>query len=114
MRFLLPVLLFSISFLQAQDESILADFSKKWTNATAYTLEIAELMPEEHYDFKPTAEVRSFREQLMHTMQNVIWLSSTYLGDQKFDGDLKNMELSKAEVIELYKKASRQNDTRYQ
>ena len=106
MRYLVSFLFLTTSFLQAQDMAYLTDFQSKWKNAMEYTLEIAEMMPEEHYDFKPTPEIRSFREQLHHVMQNITWLSSSYLGDQPFEKDLKKMDLSKTEIIDLLKEVS--------
>lgn len=106
MRGLLPLLLLFTWSAKGQDAAYLADFRTKWNNATAYTIEIAALMPEEHYDYKPTPEIRSFREQLHHSMENVVWLCTSYLGVKPFEEDLKNMELSKAEVLELYQKVA--------
>ena len=106
MKYFLLFFLLASFHLSGQEDTYLNDFQSKWTNATAYTIEIAELMPEEHYDFRPTPEIRSFREQLHHTMQNVIWLCTNYLGDEPFKEDLKNMELKKDELIVLLKKVS--------
>lgn len=36
-------------------------------------------MPEDLYDFKPTADVMSFKEQLLHIAKNMQWLSTSYL-----------------------------------
>ena len=96
--------LFGIS-LYAQ-EAYLTEFQEKWRNATEYTLEIAELMPEEKYDYQPMEGVRTFREQLMHMMGNMVWLSSSYLSDQKFTQDLKKKDYTKAEIIQLLRDAT--------
>ena len=40
---------------------------KAWDNMTAMVVETAKAMPSEHYAFKPTAELRSFAEQIGHT-----------------------------------------------
>jgi hypothetical protein len=37
-----------------------------------YTLELAASLPEEWYDFKPTEEQMSFRQQLIHSMKNML------------------------------------------
>lgn len=34
-------------------DSLVAQLSRKWANAKVYALKMAELMPEEYYDFKP-------------------------------------------------------------
>lgn len=60
-------------------DSLLTQLSRKWANAKTYTLKIADLMPAEFYDFKPTPEEMSFKEQLLHTAQNMQSLSASYL-----------------------------------
>ncbi|MEZ5427961.1 MAG: DinB family protein [Pyrinomonadaceae bacterium] len=42
------------------------EFSKMWQRHKRYTLDLAEAMPEEYFNFKPTSEVRSFAEILLH------------------------------------------------
>jgi uncharacterized damage-inducible protein DinB len=71
------------SLAQAKD-SLLAQLERKWANAKNYTLKIAEMMPEEYYEFRPVPEEMSFREQLLHVAKNMTWLSASYLfSDQK-------------------------------
>lgn len=80
-RFLLVLMLCSFSFTtfaQAND-SLLSQLARKWVNSKAYTLRMAELMPEEFYNFKPVADEMSFKQQLIHIAQNINWLSSSYL-----------------------------------
>jgi uncharacterized damage-inducible protein DinB len=54
-----------------------------------YTLQLAAQMPEEASEYKPTPEVMSFKEQLLHIAGNMQWLSSSFLfvekGTIKFD-----------------------------
>ncbi len=99
------IILAAAGSLFAQD-LLLENYIQKWNNAAAYTIEMAEAMPEEKYDFRPVEGVRSFREQLLHMMQNMVWLSSTYLGHGKFEADLKSKEYSKAGMIRLLKDAT--------
>lgn len=80
-----------------------SNFLKKWKNAAEYTIECAESMPEDKYDYKPTEEAMSFREQLLHMMRNMMWLSSDYLGGEKYDKALKDVQPSKAEMITMLK-----------
>lgn len=43
------------------------DFIKKhWQSVFKYYMEAAEMMPEEHFGFKPTKEIFSYAEQLLH------------------------------------------------
>lgn len=62
-----------------QKDSLTSQLETKWANAKIYTLKMAELMPEEFYDYKPTPDVMSFKEQLLHIAQNIQWLSTSYL-----------------------------------
>ena len=64
---------------QNSNDSLVAQLSRKWTNAKVYALKMAELMPEEYYDFKPVPEEMSFNQQLLHIADNMEWLSSSYL-----------------------------------
>ncbi len=62
----LIVILFttSISFsakAQTSDQMI-----RDWERAKAYTKEYLDVMPEEGYAFKPTPEMRSFADEMMH------------------------------------------------
>ncbi len=83
--------------------SYLAECQQKLKNSAEYTLEVAELMPEAHYDYKPTAEEMGFKEQLLHLIGNVNWLTSDYLGGKKLDKDLKKKDYTKTEVINILK-----------
>jgi len=83
----------------------LKEFQQKWNNSRDYTIEMAELMPEEKYDFQPTQEVRTFKEQLLHIMSNMVWLGGSYLGGGNFEKDLKSTDYSKDEIIQLLQEA---------
>ena len=58
---LLFMLLVSVSQAQSIDESV-----KEWERAKAYTKEYLDAMPESGYALKPTPEMRSFAEQMLH------------------------------------------------
>lgn len=107
MRFLIAFAF--LGFCQAavaQQDAFFTEYLKKWQNSAQYTIELAESMPADKYDFKPSDDVRSFREQVVHTMNNMVWLSSSYLTDAKFAGDLKRKDLSKEEIIKLLRQAT--------
>lgn len=76
--FLMTCCLFYKGKAQPAD-SLQQQLARKWMNAKAYTLKVAELMPEENYDFKPVSGEMSFKEQLLHIADNIEWLSSNYL-----------------------------------
>ncbi|HEX5023980.1 MAG TPA: DinB family protein [Agriterribacter sp.] len=97
------VLFYCIPFKTAgqQNDSLLVQLARKWSNAKAYTLKMAELMPEPDYDFRPTPEEMSFREQLLHIAQNIQWLSTSYLLADKKAPAIDTTLKSKATVIQI-------------
>lgn len=94
--FILPASLFAQT-----NDSLLSQLARKWNNAKEYTLQTAEMMPEEFYDFKPMPEERSFKEQLLHTAQNIQWLSSTYLFAETKQMAKDTAYKTKAEIIKI-------------
>lgn len=90
-----------ITLIAWSQASYLAEFEQKWANTKAYTLELAESMPESAYDYSPTEEQMSFKKQLLHITSNMVWLTSSYLGGEKLAADLKKEDYSKAEVIQI-------------
>ncbi len=101
MRYSLSILFFCCCALWSSGQEtpdFLSDYMKKWENAEAYTLQVAELMPESSYDFKPTEDQMTFRRQLVHLSNNIAWLSSTYLGAERPEQDLRG------EIVDIYTK----------
>jgi uncharacterized damage-inducible protein DinB len=102
----LTYLIILISSLSAHSQAsdIKDAFLEKWENSKQYLLEIAEVMPEEHYDFKPTERQRSFKEQLFHIKGNIDWLSTSYFTEQEY---VRNKELpeAKEKILSLIRKA---------
>ena len=43
-----------------------------WERAKAYTKEYLDAMPEEGINFKPTQDIRSLAEQMLHMSQGTI------------------------------------------
>ncbi len=84
-----------------QNDSLLSQLSRKWLNAKAYTLKMAELMPEEYYDFKPVPEEMSFGQQLLHIAQNIRWLTTTFLFVQPGSPVVDSTIKSKAAAIKV-------------
>ena len=87
--------------LQSQDVVIPA-FLEKWENSKSYLVAVAEAMPPEKYDYKPTERQKGFQDQLLHIKSNMDWLGSTYFGGQITDKNSGNTsKLSKEETIKL-------------
>jgi uncharacterized damage-inducible protein DinB len=60
------VLCLIISSQLAMAQVKVADLVKEWERSKAYTKEYLDAMPETGYALKPTPEMRSFAEQLLH------------------------------------------------
>ncbi len=91
-----------------KESDFASSFSQLLTHAKAYTLEVAEAMPEEHYTFKSSDSVRSFGEQMAHIGMSNTFILNTFIKGEKMDYNpfsAKKMEqelgASKAEVIKL-------------
>lgn len=95
------VLLLSNSIF-AQVE-VISTFIEKWDNSKDYLVAVAQAMPEDKYDFKPTEREMSFREQLFHMQDNMNWLSTTHFSEEKYVKKEAIRGLSKAQIIEEIK-----------
>jgi uncharacterized damage-inducible protein DinB len=63
-------------------DSLRAALLKDWERAKAYTKEYLDAMPEDGINFKPTPEIRSFAEQMLHMAAGTIGLSANATGKQ--------------------------------
>ncbi len=77
----LLILIMNTGKAQKIEDVFIQSHITKLTNAKAYTLKVAKLMPEAKYDFKPHADEMNFGRQLVHISQNLCWLSSSYLNE---------------------------------
>ena len=64
-------LLFSVLALTFASSSVFAQFTQsqmvaEWQRAKLYTKSYLDAMPEDGYGFKPTPEIRSFAQQMLH------------------------------------------------
>lgn len=71
-----------------------------WARAAANMIDVADAMPEERYDFKPTPEVRTFQEQLVHVADTVQGFIDTANGT-KGASDSPHTLMTKADIIRL-------------
>lgn len=92
----------SVVFAQSLSSLVLAH-QQKLAEAKLYTLAVAEKMPAEQYGYRPTAEEMSFGEQLLHLGDNLVWLSSNYLGERPIShrSRVEGQDVDKAEVLGL-------------
>jgi len=80
-------------------------FLEKWENSKNYLIAIAEAMPEDQYDFKPTERQMSFKEQLLHIKTNMDWVGTSYFTSKAFERSNQDTPVSKAETIVLLKES---------
>src|ERR1700685_3978894 len=64
-------LLFTVLALTIVSSSVFAQFTQsqlvtEWQRAKKYTKAYLDAMPEDGYGFKPTPEIRSFAQQMLH------------------------------------------------
>lgn len=86
--------------LQSQD-LVIPTFLQKWENSKTYLVEIAEAMPAEKYNFKPTQRQKDFQDQLLHIKGNMDWLCNTYFGEKNTDNKLVTSSTpTKEEIIQ--------------
>lgn len=69
-----------VQFAYAQ--STTNDTIKEWERAKAYTKEYLDAMPERGYPLKPTPEMRSFAEQMLHITDTNYSFGSAVFGQK--------------------------------
>ena len=85
LHILITILVFS-SFstpLLTQQDKFIEDYIERLENSRKYLLLVAEMMPEDKYDFKATPESLSFAENLMHIGFAIDWHSQSLLGGRE-------------------------------
>ncbi len=91
----------AISFASAQDTN--EDIAKEWERAKAYTKEYLDAMPEDKYSLKPTPEMRSFADQVLHLADGnygLIAAATGVKGPSEFGELEKSTDKSKAAVTD--------------
>src|SRR5215204_77925 len=90
------------NFVQAQ--SPISDMAKEWERAKAYTKEYLDTMPEAGYGLKPSPEMRSFAEQMLHLTDANYGFVAGVTGEKSpvgFGESEKATDKSKANVTKL-------------
>jgi uncharacterized damage-inducible protein DinB len=102
---ILLTLCFTVAFgnlVNAQSSS--ADMIKEWERAKAYTKEYLDAMPEAGYALKPTAQMRSFADQMLHITDANYGFAAAASGEKSpvgFGESEKATDKSKANVTKL-------------
>ena len=87
-------------FAQGTSPSVVKELVAGWQRAATDIIDVAEAMPEEKYAYKPTPEVSTFREQLVHLAGATQRFIDTAKGTKSESG---HKAMTKAEVIALLK-----------
>ena len=89
-------------FAQSTSPGMAKELVAAWERAAADIIDVAEAMPEERYDFKPTPEMRTFGDQLVHVAGIVQRFIDTAKGAKSEAGEA-HKTMPKAEVVGLLK-----------
>ncbi len=80
---------------------------RAWNEAYAALIEMAQDFPEAKYDYKPTPEVRSFAEQLLHVTGSPYFFIGVCKGERRGEEDFSREKYkTKADVVAALKKAA--------
>jgi len=88
----------------AKAQSTIDEMVKDWERAKAYTKEYLDAMPETGYALKPTPEMRSFAQQMLHLTDANYAFASAASGEKSPVGlgeSEKSTDQSKANVTKL-------------
>lgn len=96
--FYLFILSFNLALGQGIDSLFIYSAIQRLEHSKNYTLQVADVMPQELYSFKPAHESMSFSQQLHHLAENIGWLSSSYLRNES-NPVLKRMPEGKDDLI---------------
>jgi uncharacterized damage-inducible protein DinB len=104
----LATLLFSVLFLLAitplANAQPIDEMVKEWERAKAYTKEYLDAMTDSGYALKPTPEMRSFAEQMLHVTDANYGFAAAITGEKSpvaFGESEKATDKSKANVTKL-------------
>jgi DinB superfamily len=85
---------------QSPTPSLAHELMATWEWVAGNMIDVADAMPEERYGFKPTPEVRTFREQLVHVADTVQRFIDAANGT-KGASDSPAAPTAKADVVRL-------------
>lgn len=99
-------LLFSLGMISAaQAQQTLEQTIHEWERAKAYTKEYLDAMPESGYSSKPTPDIRSFAQQMLHLTDANYGFGSAAMGlkspYQPGELEKSTTDLSKANVTKI-------------
>lgn len=83
----------------AADSGVLGPLQKQWETTRNLVVPLAEAIPEDKYDYKPTPEVRSFREQLIHVIDENQRFMRMVAGEKPPDRSQLNNLKAREEIL---------------
>jgi len=89
-------------FAQSPSPTLVKEMVASWQRAATDIIDVAEAMPEEKYGYKPTPEISTFRDQLVH----VAGIAQRFIDSAKgtkSEPEHPHKAMTKAEVIGLLK-----------
>lgn len=96
--------LLTLTVASAYAQCSVEDMVKDWERAKAFTKEYLDAMPEAGYALKPTPEMRSFADQMLHLTDANYGLAAVATGQKSpigFGESEKSTDKSKANVTKL-------------
>jgi uncharacterized damage-inducible protein DinB len=104
MKILLSILTLVVMNTFVQAQSPIEEMVKDWERAKAYTKEYLDAMPADKYGYKPTPEIRSFAQQMLHLTDANYGFASAATGVASpvgFGESEKSTDQSKENVTKL-------------
>ena len=110
----LLILLASISLpvtMQAQEQrtpktAFTRMYLPVWLEARKHCLEVAEAMPAELYNYKPTDVSKTFAEQMVHIAHTIVLLTQRYVQGMEVAPNFPDAsKLSKVQIIAMLEKS---------
>lgn len=100
------ILCFACTAEKEKKDTYVKEYLERLENSKKYTLLVADMMPEENYDFRATPESMSFAENLLHIGYAMDWHSQSLLGGREArvwqtDTVFKPAGKSKEQMIKL-------------
>ena len=100
--FFLCFVLLSLSTEAQRVDSLYMDAAiLKLRHAKEYTIKVAQMMPADKYEFKPSPEEMSFDQQLLHIAQPMQYLCKTYLNGSVNTIQIPDSNLNKEATIKV-------------
>ncbi|MDH4462041.1 MAG: DinB family protein [Spirosomataceae bacterium] len=102
--FVLSFIAALVSFQSTNAQTSTEEIVKEWERAKTYTKEYLDAMPESGYALKPTPEMRSFAQQMLHLTDGNYGFAAAVTGEKSPIGQgesEKTTDISKANVTKL-------------